>query len=154
MTRPDQEDRDRTMGEASLEERLQESENRLRELQRIANLGSWDWNITTNELWWSDQIYLIFGMDPGAFAATYEAFLSRVHPDDLGRVQLAVNQVLEAGGAYDASVATSLMTEPEDPFACSGRCRTSPNAIWRKMPCGYRKAGLRRSSKPRRRRSS
>lgn len=103
MTRPDQEDRDRTMGEASLEERLQESENRLRELQRIANLGSWDWNITTNELWWSDQIYLIFGMDPGAFAATYEAFLSRVHPDDLGRVQLAVNQVLEAGGAYDVS---------------------------------------------------
>ncbi len=103
MTRSDQEDRDRIMREAMLEDRLRESENRLRELQRIANLGSWDWNITTNELWWSDQIYFIFGLDPGAFAATYEAFLSCVHPDDLGRVQLAVNRVLEAGGTYDVS---------------------------------------------------
>ncbi len=103
MTRSNQEDRDRTMREAALENRLQESENRLRELQRIANLGSWDWNIATNELWWSDQIYHIFGLDPGVFAATYEGFLAQVHPEDLGRVQTAVNQVVENGGTYDVS---------------------------------------------------
>ena len=40
---------------------LKESEGCLAEAQRIANLGNWDWNIVTNGLYWSDEIYRIFG---------------------------------------------------------------------------------------------
>jgi len=82
------------------EEALRKSEGSLREAQRIAHLGNWDWNIVTNELHWSNEIYQIFGLAPGDFAATFEAFLARVHPEDREMVRQAVRQSLEAGKPY------------------------------------------------------
>jgi len=76
------------------EEALRRSEARLAEAQRIAHLGNWDWNIETNELQWSDEIYRIFGLTPQEFGATYEAFLLSVHPDDRESVNRAVNEAL------------------------------------------------------------
>jgi PAS domain S-box-containing protein len=66
----------------------------LTEVQRIAHLGSWDWNIVTNELSWSDEVYRIFGFQPQEFGATYESFLEHVHPDDRDVVKAAVNKSL------------------------------------------------------------
>jgi two-component system, cell cycle sensor histidine kinase and response regulator CckA len=82
------------------EEALRRSESSLREAQRIAHLGNWDWNVVTNELRWSNEIYQIFGLTPREFRATYEAFLERVHPEDREMVQQAVRQSLEAGKLY------------------------------------------------------
>ena len=73
-------------------EALRESERGLAEAQRIAHLGNWDWNIITNSLLWSDEIYRIFGLQPQEFGATYDAFLNSVHPDDREAVQEAVNR--------------------------------------------------------------
>ena len=70
---------------------LKESEKGLAEAQKIAHLGNWNWNIVTNELYWSDEIYRIFGCTPQEFGATYDAFLSYVHPDDRDYVNNAVN---------------------------------------------------------------
>jgi PAS domain S-box-containing protein len=64
------------------EEALRASEARLNEAQRIAHVGSWELNLQTNELSWSDEIYRMFGIEPQTFGATYEAFLDAVHPDD------------------------------------------------------------------------
>jgi len=50
--------------------------------QEIAHIGSWELDLTQNKLTWSDEVYRIFGLEPQEFAATYEAFLSMVHPDD------------------------------------------------------------------------
>ncbi|MDY9927249.1 PAS domain S-box protein [Methanosarcina sp.] len=75
-------------------ESLMENEARLNEAQKIAHLGNWDWNILTNELYWSDEIYRIFGLDPLQFGKTYDAFLSYVHPDDRNRVNNAVKEAL------------------------------------------------------------
>jgi len=52
---------------------LKEKENSLAEAQRIAHFGNWDWNIVTNGLYWSDEIYRIFGRSPQEFGATYDA---------------------------------------------------------------------------------
>src|SRR5260221_2869917 len=79
------------------EEALRQSEASLREAQRIAHLGNWQWDIRTNELRWSEEIYSIFGLPRDQFKETYEAFLERVHPEDRDRVAQAVRQTLEAG---------------------------------------------------------
>lgn len=79
---------------------LRQSEERLAEAQRIANMGSWDWDIAHSDLHWSDEIYRIFGLSPEQFGATYEAFLDVVHPDDRDRVQQAVKEALDRSNPY------------------------------------------------------
>lgn len=76
------------------EEALRKSQEGLAKAQEIAHLGNWDWNIVTNELLWSDEIYRIFGLQPQEFGATYEAFLDSVHPEDRESVKKAVNEAL------------------------------------------------------------
>lgn len=70
---------------------LRMREAALNDAQRIAHLGSWDWNIDTGELWWSDEIYRVFGIDPAEFGASYEAFVATIHPDDRDKVTAAVD---------------------------------------------------------------
>ena len=82
------------------EEALRQSEASLREAQRIAHLGNWQWNVTTNELRWSEEVYSIFGLAPQQFRATYEAFLERIHPEDREKVTQAVRQTLGEGQTY------------------------------------------------------
>ena len=61
---------------------LKESEKGLAEAQRMAHIGNWDWDLVTGEVYWSDELYRIFGRNPQEFGATYDEFLSYVHPDD------------------------------------------------------------------------
>lgn len=75
---------------------LREHAERLAEAQRISRMGHWDWNIVTNELRWSDEIYRLFGLQPKAFGATYDAFMEAVHPEDrellISRVERALRK--------------------------------------------------------------
>lgn len=64
---------------------LRQSEASLAEAQRIAHVGNWEWEMEANELKWSDEMYRIFGLrglNRRQFAATHDAFLNCVHPDD------------------------------------------------------------------------
>lgn len=83
-----------------VERALRQSQENLAEAQRIASLGSWEWDIVQGDLHWSDGIYRIFGLSPEGFGATYATFLQRVHPDDRTRVQQAVKEALEHGRPY------------------------------------------------------
>ncbi len=73
------------------EDALRRSEGSLARAQAIAHIGSWDWDIVTGRLEWSDEIYRIFGLAPQEFGATYDAFLAYVNPEDRDSVQHAVN---------------------------------------------------------------
>lgn len=59
---------------------------RLNESQRMANIGSWDWDILKDKVWWSDQTYRIFGIELDATKIRYETFFNMVHPDEQGIV--------------------------------------------------------------------
>ena len=83
------------------EEALQRSEARLSEAQQIAHLGNWEWDIVENSIWWSDETYRIFGLEPREFQATIEGFFGRVHPDDRARVAEALNKALKGEAVYD-----------------------------------------------------
>ena len=64
------------------EEAVVESELRLNKSQEMAHLGSWDFNIQSGELIWSDEVYRIFGLQRVEFAGTFNTFMETVHPDD------------------------------------------------------------------------
>lgn len=82
-------------------EALRRSEARLKEAQSLAHIGSWELDLVNNQLDWSDEIYRIFGIAPQAFAATYEAFLDIVYPDDRERVIRAYNDSVLNRTPYD-----------------------------------------------------
>lgn len=73
---------------------LDRERQRLAEAQALAQMGSWEWDIASGELWWSDETYRIFGLQPGELAPSYEAFQARIHPEDRDQVQAAVNESL------------------------------------------------------------
>jgi len=84
------------------EEALRRNEDRLARTQEIAHLGGWELDLVNNELSWSDEAYRIFGLQPQAFGATYEAFLAAVHPDDRAAVDAAYSGSLRDGrDSYD-----------------------------------------------------
>jgi diguanylate cyclase (GGDEF)-like protein/PAS domain S-box-containing protein len=81
-------------------QKLQHSQERLAKAQEIARLGNWDWNVATDELWWSDEIYRIFGATRKEFGATYEAFRDFVHPEDREFVKNSVHEALSGQKPY------------------------------------------------------
>lgn len=81
-------------------EALRKSEASLAHAQRIACLGNWEWNIATNHLYWSDEVYRIFGLTPNTFGASFDAFLEHVHEEDRPLVELAVQNAFEHGTPY------------------------------------------------------
>lgn len=58
----------------------------LMQAQALANIGHWELDLINKTLYWSDEVYRIFGLVPQEFDATYEAFLRYVHPDDADMV--------------------------------------------------------------------
>ena len=71
-----------------------ENEKKLDEAQEMAHIGNWNRNLTTNELYWSDETYRIFGFKPKEFVATYDVFLSHIHLDDRDYVDDAIKNAL------------------------------------------------------------
>jgi PAS domain S-box-containing protein len=66
----------------------------LAESQRVARLGSWDWDIVNDNHQWSEEIYRIFGLSAQEIKPSYEAFLARVHPDDRQEVDRANREAI------------------------------------------------------------
>ncbi len=79
----------------------QELENRNRQLndaQQIARTGSWDWNIITGQLSWSDNMYKVYGLDPSE-PISFEKFSACIHPDERENVLKGIQEAL-AGGPF------------------------------------------------------
>ncbi|HTP41021.1 MAG TPA: PAS domain S-box protein, partial [Nitrospiria bacterium] len=83
------------------EERLRTSEMHLKEAQRVAHIGNWNWDIPTNIITWSDEMYRIFGLEPQQGPIEYETFLSRIHPGDRDEVNGVTQTALKTHQPFD-----------------------------------------------------
>ncbi|MGM0595179.1 MAG: PAS domain-containing protein [Pseudomonadota bacterium] len=83
------------------EQALKESDERLRRSQVFANIGTWDWDIRSGELFWSERIAPLFGYNEGELDTTYENFMGAIHPEDRDAVTAAVSACIEQGREYN-----------------------------------------------------
>src|SRR5258708_30867998 len=77
-----------------IEFELKTNETRLTEAQHIANLGSWEWDVLTDNTRWSNELYMIFGLQPDEAGHASGRFLTYVHPDDRQLLERAIEEAL------------------------------------------------------------
>ncbi|MDX9769832.1 MAG: PAS domain S-box protein [Tenuifilaceae bacterium] len=85
-----------------IREKLAENLNLLSKTQEIAHIGSWELDMENDKLYWSDEIYRIFGLEPQQPKGSYEYFLKIVHPDDREAVHTTyVNSLRDDANVYE-----------------------------------------------------
>jgi len=83
------------------EDLLTKSERQLADAQEIAHVGSFEWEIGSDVIRWSDELFRIYGLRPREFEATYSAFLERIHPDDRQTVDDTVRRAVTSGEPFE-----------------------------------------------------
>ncbi len=78
------------------EKQLKLREHQLAESQRVAAIGSWQWNLVADEVVWSDELHRLFGVGRDEFGATYQSYMDFVHPDDKAFADKIVSDAAEA----------------------------------------------------------
>ncbi|MEZ4592341.1 MAG: GAF domain-containing protein [Chloroflexota bacterium] len=81
--------------------RLQKSEAQLAEAQRLAQVGHWEWSLTSGEIIWSAEMYRIFGLNHGPATVQFETVLKFVHPDDQAYVRSKITLAQQTGQPFD-----------------------------------------------------
>ncbi|MEX1253338.1 MAG: PAS domain S-box protein [Dehalococcoidia bacterium] len=79
------------------DEELRESEERMRLAMVAGGMGTWDWNVLTGEVRWSESLEALHGLVPGTFAGTFEAFRADIHPEDREPLQASIKNALDTG---------------------------------------------------------
>jgi PAS domain S-box-containing protein len=82
------------------EQALREQRTLLAEAQKLAGLGSWEWDPASGRVTWSDEMYAIYGLTPEAFRPSFESYLERVHPGDRARAATTVASALNDNRAF------------------------------------------------------
>ncbi len=85
------------------EDLLRQSEEKLRLALDAAEQGTWDWDITADELVWSEKCKSLYGIGPEV-GMNYPLFLNAIHPDDRDRIVYAMQQALENKTDYDVEM--------------------------------------------------
>ena len=76
---------------------LRESEATLKAAQRVAHVGSWEFDVITQKITWSEEQFRIFGLDPTQGEPSYEQHIQQIHPDDRAALQQSHAQMIETG---------------------------------------------------------
>ncbi len=79
---------------------LYKHQARQAQAHKVARMGYWDWDIETNSIYWSEEVYNILSVKPDEFSSNQEAFRARTNLEDLSKVKLATSQSLKHGIPY------------------------------------------------------
>jgi len=82
------------------EEELKRSEDNLNMAQNIAKTGSWEFNLLTNELKWSKELYRIFELEDAPVEQLYERYRQKFHPEDIGKLDNMIQLAMESKKGY------------------------------------------------------
>jgi PAS domain S-box-containing protein len=66
---------------------LEEVKTRLAKAEHVASVGSWEWDIHEDQIWWSDELYALFGKERRSFVPDVNSFYDQVHPDDRSKLR-------------------------------------------------------------------
>jgi PAS domain S-box-containing protein len=80
---------------------IREAEERLRLALEAGHLATWDWDIASGEVVWSDQHFTLLGYAVGEIAPTYRVWAERVHPDDLVDTEERIGHAMQAKQPYE-----------------------------------------------------
>jgi PAS domain S-box-containing protein len=80
---------------------MQRSELRLRFALDAARMGTWDWDLRTNRVVWSDNLPGIHGLPPGSFNGSFESYEREIHPDDKARVMESASRAMSQGVPHE-----------------------------------------------------
>ncbi|HEY5937389.1 MAG TPA: PAS domain-containing protein, partial [Kofleriaceae bacterium] len=75
-------------------------ERQLKVAQQITRIGSWEWDVASNVVTWSDELYRIYGL-PADTPMTFETFLAQVHPSDREVIQRQIGEAVQRGGRFE-----------------------------------------------------
>jgi len=85
----------------NVEETLRKNQENLKRAERIGKIGNWEWNVLTNEIVWSDEVYRIYGMDPARNKPSYEIVVQTVAPEDQKKFVDAVESAVRDGAHFE-----------------------------------------------------
>ena len=84
-----------------IESELRRTKDRLSEAQRVGGFGSFEWNPQTGSLSWSDQLFRIYGLEPGSIEPSFDEFVARVHPGDREEVVSQIEDALASQRSFE-----------------------------------------------------
>jgi PAS domain S-box-containing protein len=87
-----------------VEQALRQQERQLGEAQRIAHVGSWHWNLASNEIQWSDEHYRICGLPPQKSPVPFETAIACIHAEDREMVLRHCREAIERTGQYQCEL--------------------------------------------------
>ena len=93
--------RDSKISAATAIESLKKRELQLAEAQHVARMGSWVWKPSIGDVWWSDGMYMLFGVDSNASTPSFDLFLSLLHPDDRPTAIARVDAMMAGNHEFD-----------------------------------------------------
>ena len=109
------------------EKALLENQQLLEEAQAMAHMGSWEWDVRTNANIWSDEMFRIFGHEPGSVIPNYDFFASALHPEDRDRILSAVQRAVDMDMPYAEEYRIILPDESERVVFANGKVRRDEN---------------------------
>jgi PAS domain S-box-containing protein len=115
------------------DEKIRRSEALLQEAQRMARLGSWEWDIDADEATWTDELYRMYGYEPGEIKISYDTYMQHVHPDDRHVMEVSIRSTLVTQYPFHNEFRIIRKDGEERIISSAGRVITNENGKPEKM---------------------
>ena len=110
------------------ESRLRRSERALAEAHEVARIGTWEWDVVTGEVQWSDEMYRIHGAEPQSYPVTFDRAIELAPPEDQSRIRKNVQSAVESGRTRVADIEYRVVLPDGETRHLFGRARLTRDA--------------------------